>query len=223
MKPAVGDAAILRVSGVTHRFIAGGVREVSFDLLPCQVHALMGASGSGKTTLFRVIRGLEPPERGAVSIGGQRIDGLSRKQGAEMRFRMVGAVNQHHDLLPELNVVENVELPLMFDRSTARHARAHALDALDLVGIVDYAQRRPATLSGGELQRVSVARSLVATETVLVLADEPTASLDRESALTVFDALRRAAEVRNAGCLIATHDPFIAERCDVIHDISSAS
>jgi len=213
------DADALIVDGVSHRFISAGRQRVSLSVPRGSVHAVVGPSGSGKTTLFRTIRGLETPDHGAVRIGSLRIDTADRPGRAALRLRAVGAVQQSPDLLPELNAVENVELPLLFERGTRSDARERALEMLEIVGLAGLAERDVFTLSGGERQRVSVARALIRPELTLILADEPTASLDRDNAVKVFRALERAARERHVGCLLATHDLHIADLCQEVHAI----
>ena len=128
-------------------------------------------------------------------------------------------MQQSPDLLPELNAVENVELPLLFERGTRSDARERALEMLEIVGLAGLAERDVFTLSGGERQRVSVARALIRPELTLILADEPTASLDRDNAVKVFRALERAARERHVGCLLATRDLHIADLCQEVHAI----
>lgn len=216
------DTDALTIDGVAHRYISAGRQQIKLSVPRGTVHAVVGPSGSGKTTLFRIIRGLEAPGQGSVSIGANRVANGERAARAALRLRSIGAVQQAPDLLPELNAVENVELPLIFERGLRDEARTRALSMLALVGLAEFADRGIATLSGGEQQRVSVARALVRPELTLILADEPTASLDRDNAVRVFRTLEAAARERRVGCLLATHDPYIADLCAEVHEIGGA-
>lgn len=213
----------LSLAGVSHRFISAGRQQISLSVPRGTVHAVVGPSGSGKTTLFRIIRGLETAEQGSVLIGEHRVTGEERAARASLRLRAIGAVQQSPDLLPELSAVENVELPMIFEKERRGSARERALEMLALVGLADFSDRDIATLSGGEQQRVAVARSLVRPELTLILADEPTASLDRDNAVRVFRALEAAARERRVGCFLATHDPYIADLCAEVREIGAAA
>lgn len=173
----------------------------SFELLPGEGVALVGPSGSGKSTLLHLVAGLLGPTAGTIAWPALGPSG-PRAPGN------VGLVFQGPSLLPDLDVIENTALPLLLAGTDNTRARRAAQDALDQLGVGDLAHRVPAELSGGQAQRISVARALVA-EPPLVLADEPTGQLDHEIAVVVVDALAAAIR-RGAAVVVATHDPAIA-------------
>jgi putative ABC transport system ATP-binding protein len=173
--------------------------------------ALMGPSGSGKSTLLNLIGGLDRPSSGSIEVDGLRIDGLSDRELAHWRSRSIGFIFQLYNLLPVLSAERNVELPLLLTELSAAERMSRARAALALVGLSDRARHRPRELSGGQEQRVGIARALV-TDPLLLLCDEPTGDLDRKSGdqvLELFDALNREA---GKTILMVTHDPHAAER-----------
>ncbi|MEU9831280.1 ABC transporter ATP-binding protein [Streptosporangium sp. NPDC048047] len=174
--------------------------------------AVMGPSGSGKSTLLHLLGGLERPSAGEVWLAGRRIDGMSEKALARLRRRSIGFVFQAFHLVDELTAAENVELPALLAGRSLRTARRRAAELLDHVGLGDRARRLPSAMSGGERQRVAVARALV-NEPLVVLADEPTGNLD--SAATA-DVLRLLDGLRTAGqtLVIVTHDTRVAAVAD---------
>jgi putative ABC transport system ATP-binding protein len=183
------------------------VAGLSLSVAPGTVLGLVGRSGSGKSTTLRLIAGLERPDAGQVLVCGQAVEGLGARQRARLRREHVGFVFQDYNLLPELTAVENVMLALEVKGAPARSRRVDALEALAEFGLADLARRFPAEMSGGEQQRVAVARA-VAARTNVLLADEPTGSLDDANAELVGRTLRAAA-VRGATVLVATHDPVL--------------
>ena len=179
--------------------------------------ALMGPSGSGKTTLLNLISGIDTPTSGELLIDGQDISKLSRRQLTQWRARSVGYIFQLYHLVPVLSAFENVELPLMLSKLSKRERRAKAEAALELVGLADRAKHTPSELSGGQEQRVAIARALVADPSLLV-ADEPTGDLDRESANRILDLLRRLSREHGKTIVMVTHDPTAAAAADrVLH------
>ncbi|AFZ68811.1 ABC transporter ATP-binding protein [Deinococcus peraridilitoris] len=187
---------------------------VSLTVQPGEVVAVAGPSGSGKSTLLHLIAGLDQPTGGEIHWDGQRIDHLSGEVRAGLRARRLGLVFQHHYLLDDLSVLENVALPALVLGGDGR-ARARAL--LAQVGLAHREQQRPGTLSGGERQRAALARALL-TRPALLLADEPTGSLDRANAVAVAELLVRLARSERAGVLLVTHDENLAARADrVLH------
>ena len=177
--------------------------------------ALMGPSGSGKTTLLNLLAGIDRPTSGALEIGGLSLGELSRKRLADWRSEHVGYVFQLYNLVPVLTAYENVELPLLLQpiSSGERHRRVSA--ALDVVGIADRHAHYPRQLSGGQEQRVAIARAIV-TEPTLLLADEPTGDLDRESATAVMELLTRLNKEQGRTIVMVTHDAKTAEYADVL-------
>jgi len=175
-----------------------------------QFVALMGPSGSGKTTLLNLIGGLDRPTQGEVVVGGERIDRLSGGQLAKWRSRHVGFVFQFYNLMPTLSAEANVELPLLLTSLSRKQRKANVAAALELVGLTDRRKHKPNELSGGQQQRVAIARAIVADPTLLV-CDEPTGDLDRESAEEVLSLLQLLNREQGKTIIMVTHDPKAAE------------
>ncbi len=179
--------------------------------------ALMGPSGSGKSTLLNLIGGLDRPSAGSLTVGGQRIDGLSDAKLAAWRARHVGFVFQMYNLLPALTAERNVELPLLLTPLGRSRRRQQVATALALVGLADRAKHYPRQLSGGQEQRVGIARAIV-TDPTLLLCDEPTGDLDRKSGDEVLDLLQALHRDQGKTIVMVTHDPHAAERAGrVLH------
>jgi len=172
--------------------------------------ALMGPSGSGKTTLLNLIGGLDLPSSGSISVGGQRIDRLGAGALAKWRAAKVGFVFQFYNLMPMLSAQRNVELPLLLTKLSAAERKKRAAVALQLVGLADRATHKPAELSGGQQQRVSIARAIVS-DPALLVCDEPTGDLDRQSAEDVLGLLRALNRDHGKTVVMVTHDPKAAE------------
>jgi putative ABC transport system ATP-binding protein len=172
--------------------------------------ALMGPSGSGKTTLLNLIGGLDLPSGGSISVGGQRIDQLGAAPLAKWRAAKVGFVFQFYNLMPMLSAQRNVELPLLLTKLSASDRKKHAAIALELVGMTDRATHKPSELSGGQQQRVSIARAIVS-DPALLVCDEPTGDLDRQSAEDVLGLLRALNRDHGKTVVMVTHDPKAAE------------
>jgi putative ABC transport system ATP-binding protein len=172
--------------------------------------ALMGPSGSGKTTLLNLIGGLDTPSAGSISVGGQRIDQLGAGALAKWRAANVGFVFQFYNLMPMLSAQRNVELPLLLTRLSSAERRQRASIALQLVGLAERASHKPTELSGGQQQRVAIARAIVSDPTLLV-CDEPTGDLDRQSAEDVLGLLRTLNREHGKTIVMVTHDPKAAE------------
>jgi lipoprotein-releasing system ATP-binding protein len=175
--------------------------------------ALTGPSGSGKSTLLNIIGLLEAPSSGRLSIDGQDTAGMDDATLTTLRGRSIGFIFQFHHLLPGFSALENVMMPSIIDLgwSTAK-AQETALQLLEQVGLKDAAHKRPSELSGGMQQRVAIARALSLSPR-LILADEPTGNLDTHSADEIFELLQTINRERQSACLIVTHDPRLAERC----------
>ena len=173
--------------------------------------ALMGPSGSGKTTLLNLIGGLDQPSGGSIAIGGERIDQLSAAKLSKWRAAKVGFVFQFYNLMPTLSAQRNVELPLLLTKLSAAERKKRAAIALALVGLSDRASHKPTELSGGQQQRVSIARAIVSDPTLLV-CDEPTGDLDRQSAEDVLALLQALNRDHGKTIVMVTHDPKAAER-----------
>lgn len=172
--------------------------------------ALMGPSGSGKTTLLNLIGGLDSPTSGAIEVAGQRIDRMTGGQLAQWRSRSVGFVFQFYNLMPTLTAQRNVELPLLLAPLSAAQRKRNAGIALELVGLEDRGRHRPGELSGGQQQRVAIARAIVSDPTLLI-CDEPTGDLDRQSAEEILVLLQRLNREHGKTIIMVTHDPKAAE------------
>lgn len=188
------------------------LRGVSFDLFPQEMVALMGPSGSGKSTLLGIVAGLDRPSSGEIVLDGEDISTLGERQLASVRARKVGMVFQSYNLIPTLTALENVELPLLVPgRKGAGGDRARAL--LEEVGLGHRLAHRPSQLSGGEQQRVAVARALVA-EAPLLVADEPTGNLDTDTGAALMRLLLSLRDRLGTTMLIATHNNDVASLAD---------
>jgi putative ABC transport system ATP-binding protein len=183
---------------------------INLDIEAGDFVALMGPSGSGKTTLLNLIGGLDAPTGGSITVGGERIDQLSENALAKWRSGHVGFVFQFYNLLSTLSARKNVELPLLLTRLSAAQRRQRADIALQLVGLADRAVHRPAELSGGQQQRVAIARAIVS-DPALLVCDEPTGDLDRQSAAEVLTLLQQLNRDHGKTIIMVTHDPKAAE------------
>ena len=183
--------------------------DASVAVAPGEIVALMGPSGSGKSTLLHLLAGLLRPDAGTVELTGERIDALSERRRSDVRLRRLGFVFQHGELVPELTVVENVELPLRLTGTRPGPARARALEMLDRLGVAAEADRRLSEVSGGQAQRAAVARALVHRPPV-VLADEPTGALDTVTGELVLEAFVDAARDQGTAVVLVTHDLRVA-------------
>ncbi|MEW5836005.1 MAG: ABC transporter ATP-binding protein [Pseudomonadota bacterium] len=186
------------------------LHHIDLDIAEGDFLALMGPSGSGKTTLLNLIGGLDTPSAGSIAVGGQRIDRLGAGALAKWRAAHVGFVFQFYNLMPMLSAQRNVELPLLLTRLSAAQRKKNASIALQLVGLADRAAHKPGELSGGQQQRVAIARAIVSDPTLLV-CDEPTGDLDRQSAEDVLGLLRTLNRQRGKTIVMVTHDPKAAE------------
>jgi len=172
--------------------------------------ALMGPSGSGKTTLLNLIGGLDSPTAGEIDVAGQRIDRMTGGQLAHWRSQNVGFVFQFYNLMPTLTAQKNVELPLLLTKLAGAQRHRNAGIALELVGLADRAKHRPSELSGGQQQRVAIARAIVSDPTLLI-CDEPTGDLDRQSAEEILGLLQQLNREHGKTIVMVTHDPKAAE------------
>ena len=185
------------------------LRGVTVDIPRGDFLALMGPSGSGKTTLLNLVGGLDRPSEGAIEIGGHRIDQMSVRASARWRADHVGFIFQLYNLLPMLTAERNVELPLLLTKLTRGERKRHVQTALSLVGLSDRAKHYPRQLSGGQEQRVGIARAIVS-DPVLLLCDEPTGDLDRQSGDEILDLLRVLNRDHGKTIVMVTHDPHAA-------------
>lgn len=205
---------VLQLVGIVKTYRTGDEQVRVLDGLDFTLHAgefvvVTGPSGSGKSTLLHIAGGLDAPDEGTVAVAGQDMWEMSTGARAAFRRRNLGFVFQFFNLVPALSAVENVSLPLVLDGVPARSADARALELLQRVGLGDRARHRPAELSGGQMQRVAVARALVAQPSI-ILADEPTGNLDSHSSTAVLDLLRALSGEDGAAVVLVTHDQTAA-------------
>jgi len=184
---------------------------LSLDVKPGDFVALMGPSGSGKTTLLNLIGGIDQPTRGSIRVGDTDIAQLKGAQLSKWRARHIGFIFQLYNLIPVLNALQNVELPLLLVKMSAAERKKRAKTALELVGLGDRLTHFPRQLSGGQEQRVAIARAIVSDPEVL-LADEPTGDLDRKSGEEILGLLEKLNTDFQKTIVMVTHDPHAAER-----------
>ncbi len=207
--------AIVEVRDLYKSFSRGTERievlmDLNLDVQEGEFVALMGPSGSGKTTLLNLIAGLDGPTDGTITIGGQEISSLSESELARWRTRNVGFVFQFYNLLPVLSAYENVELPLLLLPMSKAERRAQVENALEIVSLSDRMNHRPGQLSGGQCQRVGIARAIV-TDPTIIVADEPTGALDSKSADAALDLLNLLRSELGKTIMMVTHDPTAAK------------
>jgi putative ABC transport system ATP-binding protein len=188
----------------------GALRGVDLTVYRGEFVALMGPSGCGKTTLLNLIGVIDTPSRGRLRVDGVELQQLSEDQLSDLRRDRIGVVFQFYNLLPTLSARENIELPMQFKGVGTQQRRDRALSLLERVGLRDRAEHKPAELSGGEQQRVSIARAL-ANEPALVLLDEPTGDLDTATGEEIMSLLRDLNQREKVTLLVATHDLLIAQ------------
>ena len=213
---------LVRVVDVHKYFTRGSERidvlqGLSLEVGRGEFLALMGPSGSGKSTLLNLLGGLDRPSAGSIEVGGVRIDRLADSKLTAWRARHVGFVFQMDNLLPALSAERNVELPLLLTPLSRARRRQQVATALTLVGLADRARHYPRQLSGGQEQRVGIARAIV-TDPTLLLADEPTGDLDRKSGDEILDLMQALNREHGKTIVMVTHDPHAAERATrVVH------
>jgi putative ABC transport system ATP-binding protein len=208
--------ALVRIAGVQKNFSRGGERievlkGVNLDIPKGDFLALMGPSGSGKTTLLNLMGGLDTPTGGSVEVDGVRINELSGSKLSRWRSQHIGFVFQLYNLLPVLTAERNVELPLLLTNLSKSERRKRAAIALKIVGLADRARHYPRQLSGGQEQRVGIARAIV-TDPTLLLCDEPTGDLDRKAGDEILDLLQTLNREHGKTIVMVTHDPHAADR-----------
>jgi putative ABC transport system ATP-binding protein len=207
---------LVRVRGLAKDYKRGAetvhvLQALDLDIREGDFLALMGPSGSGKSTLLNLIGGLDRPSQGQIEVAGQRIDSMSDGELGRWRANNVGFIFQMYNLLPVLTAERNVELPLLLTRLSRAERRKRVEAALKLVGLSDRAKHKPRELSGGQEQRVGIARAIVS-DPMLLLCDEPTGDLDRKSGNEVLDLLQALNERHGKTIIMVTHDPHAAAR-----------
>ena len=207
--------ALVEIRDVSKAYVRGRqsvevLHHISLDIRQGDFLALMGPSGSGKTTLLNLIGGLDSPTSGNISVGGKRIDQLGGTALAKWRAANVGFIFQFYNLLPMLSAQKNVEVPLLLTKLSAAERRRNAAIALTLVHLADRAHHKPNELSGGQQQRVAIARAIVSDPPLLV-CDEPTGDLDRQSAEEVLGLLQVLNREHGKTIVMVTHDPKAAD------------
>jgi putative ABC transport system ATP-binding protein len=212
------DPVVARLRGVAKQYKRGNevvpvLEKLDLELPRGDFVALMGPSGSGKTTLLNLLGGLDRPSTGSVEVDGLAIDRLSNSDLAKWRGTHVGFVFQMYNLLPVLTAERNVELPLLLTRLSRSERLSHVHTALKLVGLGDRMKHKPRELSGGQEQRVGIARAIV-TDPTLLLCDEPTGDLDRKSGDEILDLLQALNKQHGKTIVMVTHDPRAAERAN---------
>jgi len=214
-----GDA-LIRARGLGKTYRRGGeeihvLQGLNLDVDAGEFIAFMGPSGSGKTTLLNLLGGLDVPSEGSVTVAGDEITRMSGRKLTAWRSRHVGFVFQMYNLIPVLTAFQNVELPLLLTSLSKAQRRQHVETALEVVGLTDRLNHYPRQLSGGQEQRVGIARAIVADPTFL-LCDEPTGDLDRKSADEALDLIDRLVREYGKTVLMVTHDPRAAERAGTV-------
>jgi putative ABC transport system ATP-binding protein len=190
---------------------------INLDIEEGDFIALMGPSGSGKTTLLNLIGGLDHPTAGSVEVGGKSLEDMSGRALAKWRSENIGFIFQFYNLLPVLSAQRNVELPLLLTKLSRKQRQKHAATVLEIVDLADRAKHKPSELSGGQQQRVAIARAIVADPTLLV-CDEPTGDLDRQTADEILGLLETLNRDHGKTIIIVTHDPKAADHAKhVLH------
>lgn len=216
----MGNLKIVKIENLVKRFPVGktdftALKGVSAGFGKGEFAGLVGPSGSGKTTLLNIIGSLDSPTEGVVEVLGMNISSLSHKQSAALRNHHIGFIFQTYNLLPVYTVFENVEFALLLQKMTGSARKKAVLDALEWVGLTDKIKSRPSMLSGGECQRVAIARSMVKRPEI-VLADEPTANLDSANSHHILQTMKKLNSELNTTFVFATHDEKVMKYLDRI-------
>ncbi|MEV0293092.1 ABC transporter ATP-binding protein [Nocardia sp. NPDC050710] len=213
----MSDPAMLELSDIVKQYRVGGQTVRALDGIDLRIEAgeftsIIGPSGSGKSTLLHLLGALDSPDAGSIRFRGEEIGALDEERQSEFRRHRVGFVFQFFNLLPTLSAWENVAIPKLLDGTGLRKAKPRALELLERVGLADRAEHRPAELSGGQMQRVAVARALIM-DPPLILADEPTGNLDSKTGASILELLGGIAGNGNSVVMV-THDMGAVEYCD---------
>jgi putative ABC transport system ATP-binding protein len=211
-----GGSSLISVRGLDKTYYRGGeeihvLQGLNLDVEQGEFVAFMGPSGSGKTTLLNLLGGLDVPSAGSITVAGDEITHMSRSVLTDWRARHVGFVFQVYNLIPVLTAYQNVELPLLLTKLSKEQRRQHVETAMALVGLSDRMNHFPRQLSGGQEQRVTIARAIVSDPTFL-LCDEPTGDLDRKSADEIMELITTLVKQYGKTVLMVTHDPVVAQR-----------
>src|SRR5579871_1472113 len=209
-------SGLVQVRGLNKKYRRGGeeihvLQGLNLDVAKGEFVAFMGPSGSGKTTLLNLLGGLDVPSTGSISVAGDEITNMSSGKLTEWRARHVGFIFQMYNLIPVLTAFQNVELPLLLTKLSKAERRKHVETALSVVGLSDRMHHYPRQLSGGQEQRVTIARAIVSDPTFL-LCDEPTGDLDRKSATDIMALIEELVAKHGKTVLMVTHDPVVAAR-----------
>ncbi|MBF6456748.1 ABC transporter ATP-binding protein [Nocardia cyriacigeorgica] len=209
--------AVLELSNVNKEYLVGdqvvrALDGISLDIAAGEFTSIIGPSGSGKSTLLHLLGALDSPDSGSIRFQGEEIGSLDEERQSEFRRHRVGFVFQFFNLLPTLSAWENVAIPKLLDGTGLRKAKPRALELLDRVGLAERAEHRPAEMSGGQMQRVAVARSLIM-DPPLILADEPTGNLDSKTGASILELLGEVAGSGNSVVMV-THDMGAVRYCD---------
>ena len=209
----MGNNSVIIIDNLVKHFPVGedfftALKNVNLTLSKKEFTGLIGPSGSGKTTLLNIIGGLDSPSKGNVSVLGQALDNASHGERAKLRRKYMGFIFQSYNLLPVYTVFENVELPLILNKVDPQERKKKVMESVELVGLSDKINSRPAMLSGGECQRTAIARAIVH-EPALILADEPTANLDAENSHQIMKIMVQLNRELSTSFVFATHDEKI--------------
>jgi len=214
-----GSSSLIQVRGLDKTYRRGGeeihvLQGLNLDVDKGEFVAFMGPSGSGKTTLLNLLGGLDVPSQGSISVAGDEVTSMSRGRVTEWRARHVGFIFQMYNLIPVLTAFQNIELPLLLTKLSKSQRRQHVETALEIVGLSDRKDHYPRQLSGGQEQRVTIARAMVS-DPAFLLCDEPTGDLDRKSADEIMGIIKRLVKEYGKTVLMVTHDPIVANQANV--------
>jgi putative ABC transport system ATP-binding protein len=226
-QPAGNGAPVVELKGVGKTYYRGKERldilqSLDLTIKSGEFEALMGPSGSGKSTLLNLIAGLDRASAGSVKVAGADLQTMSDGERAKWRSRNVGFIFQTYNMMPVLTAQENVELPLLLTNLSAKERKERAKTALRVVGLADRMDHYPRQLSGGQEQRVTIARAIV-TDPTLIVADEPTGDLDRKSADEILNLLDKLNKEFGKTIVMVTHDPAAAERASRVHHLDKGA
>lgn len=216
--------SLVRIENVSKIYKTGEVEITALDAINLSIEkaafvSFVGPSGSGKTTMLNMIGCLDKPTKGKVVVDGQQVDKFSRRESAAFRGNVIGFIFQSFNLFPVLTAYENIEYPLfMIKNESAETRQQRVMTVLESVGMAEQKDKFPDQLSGGQKQRVAIARALV-TEPKLVMADEPTANLDKESSLNVIRLMRNMKDKFGTTFIFSTHDPRIMKEAEITHTL----